>query len=269
MLISKSNYCPHCKGPHENECFVTYDNGYHCFSCGVSSIENEDKYCFKPRILQSNNVYLPDTIIKDYSKFPVEIMHWLYNYSLYKDDIKKYNIMYVPYDKFLTKSGLEFSGDSLIFPIINDDMEIVYYQRRFFPKKQILTVGNRDCLFVTEQQKVNSFSDTIILVEDYISAIRVGQICPCICLFGTSLKQTQLNYILRHYSNVITWLDGDDPGQAGAHKISKRFVTEFSMNTKSFSFKPRICQINNICTEKDPKEYTNTEIEGILSNLLD
>ena len=262
MLIAKSNDCPRCGTGHANSCFVTYHNGWHCFSCGASYVTDKDSYSFRPSQTVNTNIYLPQNIITNYSQFSLGTIEWLYKFGVYKEFIQQHHIGYVPFEEFVTKHNLRYSGESLIFPIINNN-EIVYYQRRFFPNKQILTVGNANALFIARKGVQNS--RTIVIVEDYISAIRVGQIHHCMCLFGTKLKALQLSYILENYTNIKVWLDGDAPGQDSAKKIRKQLYDTIKYKCAQLAFKQQIYSIENIFTEKDPKYYTNTEICTILN----
>lgn len=261
MLLSKSHDCPKCGGPHENACFVTYDNGWHCFSCGASYVTDVDNYSFRAQKTASKGVYIPEHITFNPDKFSLYVLNWLYQYGLYKSDIKKYNIGYIPYEEFKTKSELEFKGESLLFPIISN-LEIGNYQRRFFPDKKILTVGNKELIFLP--QKDSSFCDKIVLVEDYISAIKVSGVIPSMCLFGTKLKENQLEECLR-YRNIIIWLDGDKPGQDGANKIYKKLCDTIKYRCKLNAFNSMCYNVRIITTDNDPKTYSSTEINTILN----
>lgn len=260
MLIAKSNDCPKCGGGHINECYAVYDNGSYCFSCGYYSLTNGPKYNFK---YNNSLINLPKHTTSNINNMSPHIAQWLYNNHIYKNLIHKYGIMYVEYDKFLLKSGSEYSGESLIFPVFNDH-ELIYYQRRFFPHKQILTVGKCDKVFIAEKDR----GDTIVIVEDFISAIRIGEICSSMCLFGTSLKKINLDYIMNNFLNVIVWLDGDTPGQNNAVKIIDIIQKRIKKYNIMQPFKKTKLNIFNTSTKKDPKNLTNLEISNNIGEIL-
>lgn len=260
MIVSKSNDCPKCGGGHTNQCFVTYTNGYYCFSCGTASSTDKNNYSFKPykQRLCDLSIYIPQNVEEDFKNFPLHIQYWLLKYGIDKEEVIKHCIMYVPYEKFITKSGLKFEGESLIFPICND-REIIHYQRRFFPNKQILSVGAG----INNLTLSKACSDTVVLVEDFISGIRVNNHADCIPLLGTSLKKYMIEDILAH-GKIVIWLDGDEPGQKAAKKIYKTLCDTIKYRTKLNAFNHKKYKLSIVTTEKDPKEYTDSEIKQYL-----
>ena len=79
--------------------------------------------------------------------------------------------------------------------------------------------------------KVHRFEDnhkTVVLTEDYISAVRVHQCgVDSWCLFGTTLNYSDVELLLNNYNKIYIWLDGDKPGRDGAAKITKSIKTTF------------------------------------------
>lgn len=103
-----------------------------------------------------------------------------------------------------------------------------------------------------------------VLVEDTLSAIRVGRILQCGSLLGTSAADAALLDIKRvaALSNtglvqtgsqvkVAVWLDGDKAGRTGSRRIGNRL--------RLVGVEPVF-----IRTDKDPKYYSNREIKEIL-----
>ena len=80
----------------------------------------------------------------------------------------------------------------------------------------------------------------IVLVEDLISAHKVGQVTTTIPLFGTKYHPPHLYYLLNSSRPVIVWLDNDK--HLEAQHIAVRLQTLFNRN---------VFVIN---TEADPKE---------------
>lgn len=265
MLITKSNNCPKCGGGHSNQCFVVYDNGEHCFSCGYSKSTNSNNFAFKapPNIFRQ--LVFPEGMTNNYNEFSLDILKYLGKFYINKQHVYRHKIMFVPDSSFTTKAGLSFTGESLLF--LNKDAETVHgYQRRFFPHKNIISVGdfNIPCLLVPEQENIKK---TVCIVEDYISAVRLSDIVPTICLFGTSLKSSVLSKLLE-FDNILIWLDGDIPGQEAAKKISRKLYDIIKYNQQTTPYKPVNYRISNIATELDPKCYSNTELNFYLKDLI-
>lgn len=258
MLIHKSNECPKCGGGHANQCYVVYDNGSYCFSCGFFEGHGENYYAFKSvrNALNISDITKDLDIIRNPKQFSTYILNWLYKYYVYDELIYKYNIYFVPYEEVETKSS-RVVGESLLFPMIEDG-EVVYMQRRFFPDKQVLSSGKQKspCL-------LGSGSDTIVITEDYISALRVAEYVDSICLFGTNLKNDFVK-LLYKYKYVIIWLDGDEPGINAALAIKNKLKQKIKQHNRLFAFDPVDIKIAIIKTKQDPKCYKPCVIKNIL-----
>jgi hypothetical protein len=264
-ILTKEHKCPYRDTPHENLAFVTYINGGNwCFSCNKGEFKSSDYYAFrdttsivtnKKDMLIPRNYWLP-------KRFSFLTLTWLYKYYVFDELIYKYSIRYSPYTYYTTKNGQIFEGESLIFPII-DNNEIVAYQQRFFPGKQFYSKDVKKYIF----DAGNHNTSTVVLVEDFISAIRVGEIENCLWLQGTKLTTTMINYLIKNYTHIKIWLDGDEPGQEAASKIYKLLSHKLIKEGTYRAFAVREQQtLNNIVTEYDPKSYSNVEIRHILNN---
>ena len=72
---------------------------------------------------------------------------------------------------------------------------------------------------LVESQSVDG--QTVVLVEDLLSMMKVGEVCKCFTLLGTSLKEKFLTKLIGR-DEVLIWLDPDEPGQRAARKIAKQ-----------------------------------------------
>jgi len=104
----------------------------------------------------------------------------------------------------------------------------------------------------------------LVLVEDFISAIRVGEVVDSFCLFGTSLVQGALSKIVQSYDSIVIWTDGDKSGQTAAEKLKALFNYEINKHLKERSYNYKEKAVFHVITEKDPKAYTKSEITNIL-----
>ncbi len=240
MLLS-TGVCPKCQQGHNTPCYATYSDGGKCFSCGYSS------KAWIPSAIDESASAKKEYILPKYTqsvhKFSVSALNFFSQYFITFDLLESYGI------------GYSEENNSVLYPLLPS-----YTQERFLEKKKFKTYGATP-IYITHSADSNS----IVLVEDFLSCIRVGEFLPTMCLFGTSLSSKALDRILHCYQHVIIWLDGDSPGQAAADKIQKQLINAFSRECKKYPFMPSVESVcKNICTEKDPKKYSYTQIKDIL-----
>lgn len=89
--------------------------------------------------------------------------------------------------------------------------------------------------------------DTCVVVEDGLSAIRVGRLQPAYAALGTSLSADAILDIITKYKTVILWLDGDAAGQEAKKAIRLQLI-RYGLT------------VETVVTDKDPKRLTNEEI---------
>lgn len=92
-------------------------------------------------------------------------------------------------------------------------------------------------------------SSRAILVEDMLSAMRVGEVECCYSLLGTKITTAQANILSKH-DELVTWLDNDRAGIAGALSVRKAVGL--------------LVDVHNIRTDDDPKCYSRGEIKQII-----
>ena len=88
---------------------------------------------------------------------------------------------------------------------------------------------------------ISGVPNSIVLVEDLISAVKVGHITPTLCLFGSNISLKRLATLkLLGYNEVIIWLDWD----------KKEYAIKAAQQAQSIGLQARV-----IHTKLDPKEY--------------
>lgn len=101
--------------------------------------------------------------------------------------------------------------------------------------------------------------DKVVILEDPLSAYKVGLQCEAWCLFGTKLKESVLLALLEDPRPVATWLDDDhshysgkNPGQEAALVMRRRLraLGKDVLNKKS---------------DRDPKYLDREQIREVLS----
>jgi len=184
-----------------------------------------------------------------------EALEWLFKYFIFEDTIRKYKIGYIP------------AKHRIILPLFDRDGNLCYYVTRALIPGDVkyLTPPNaKKPLYTIE----NSRNQALVLVEDFISTIRIGKNYNVAFLQGTSLSRELLKHIADKYTHVVTWLDSDAAGQGAARKIEKQIrayedsILETRIYTRPEALEP--IKITNVCTEKDPKCHTDCEISEIL-----
>lgn len=94
----------------------------------------------------------------------------------------------------------------------------------------------------------------IILVEDVVSAIKVGRHINTMPIFGSNIPLKQLIRLSKRFSDLGIWLDKD---KAGESLKTARRASQLGFNST-----------RSIITDLDPKEYSNEEIKKYLGNYV-
>jgi len=217
---------------------------YICHRCGIKGMKRlkglspSDTVRFitsqkaLPRVVDDEVVLLPD----DYTtSIPDNGLVYLYNYLTDKE-IEYYRVVY------------SNSLNRVIFPVY-DGNSLVTWQGRYLgePDPKIPKWFNQR----TKSKKHNYFkvkrgSNTLVIVEDILSAIRVGRVVDCYAVLGSYIPDELIKEISRVYSEFRIWLDYDKL------KASLRYQKKFQM----LGLK---CKV--ISTLLDPKCYGTKEIE--------
>jgi DNA primase len=120
------------------------------------------------------------------------------------------------------------------------------------------TFGNSNIKYLSQGIKpltIYGKGDTIILVEDVLSAIKIARLryqgyCSS-PLLGSSLSEKSRDILRKNFKNIYIWLDRDKANQA----------IDIRNNLKSFGINSKV-----IITKLDPKEYNKEEITNWLKN---
>ena len=236
MLIETS-HCPFCGNGHKTPCFARYSDGYKCYSCGAYK-RSDRRFIPKDKPMHWN-IELPELC----PSMGLSGLQYLYQYYVTDAVIRKYRIVQA------------FDG-SLIFPVsINN--EVVFYVRRWLHRKIVKNVGNI-------VRPIFGEGETLVIVEDFISAIRVAETTSCLCLFGTKCDYKTIHKIISQYNQIVIWLDGDKAGQTSASNLRLQLRKQIKHTRNTRRFDDKDIKITNLCTKKDPKCYSNEEIRMLL-----
>lgn len=100
--------------------------------------------------------------------------------------------------------------------------------------------------------------DSIVLLEDVLSAYKVGLVCEAWCLFGTKLKDSVLAELLNDPRPVVTWLD-DDRGRPGGKNPGQDSARQMRNRLRALGK-----EVRNATSERDPKYLPRDRIEEVL-----
>lgn len=169
---------------------------------------------------------------------PDDAKAWLVKYGITAAEIAHFHICW------------NKRTDSLTFPVILNDKVVLTSERYFgeelhHPKYVVKGQKNKNTLFITHEK----VPQTLVFVEDFVSAIKVARFTGACPLLGSTLPANTLKWAVEKFSKLRVWLDYDKATQSllEASKLSQ------------------YCgDVRSIITTMDPKEYTNNELTHIL-----
>lgn len=218
--------CPKCRS---KDNLGEYDTNFYCFGCGYYK-PKEDLESLRKRLDKSEEPVDTGSALVLTKDLPSEAKKWLLKYGITEEDCAQHNFGWS-------------EADNMLVLYNSDD----YWQGRMFgnPKRKYMSKGKKPLLFYGD-------GDTIVCVEDIISAIKVAKAGYIACpLLGSHVSEELQNVLISRRYPVVLWLDYD---KAKESVLAMRNLQGRSVN----------CSV--VMTAKDPKEYTIGEINGWLRN---
>jgi hypothetical protein len=238
--------CPECrKNGRDNrgDNFVRYkDGGGHCFSCGHHEHAKLALKVFKKEDYASEDkAVLPADFTRE---VPANGWKWLLQYGLPYSYWKRYTGYSPKYHRLVLTFGdpVKFSIGRLLEGG-NEEAG-----RKSKSKWVFWGDGHGYLEILGDNQKA-----PIVLVEDLISAHKVAQVFPSICLFGTHIHDLAVKELIKFNGPVVVWLDEDQ-----YHNLPKKVG-----KLQTFLKHP----VKYVYTNKDPKEHTLEEIKRIVNEV--
>lgn len=192
-------------------------------------------------LLTSRWMGLPSDFTLD---VPPRSMIWLLKAAVGYDLARQYGIGYSP------------KLDRVVLPV-HEEGTLVAFVARATDKQQpkyIARYKNDPSAVFTAGTGGGRFD--CVYTEDMLSAIRVGRYNLTRSILGTAADEGRSVSLLQGLPavpRVAVWLDGDKAGRKGRDKLARRLSLIGAEVTK-------------INTPKDPKLYSNREIQEILAN---
>lgn len=214
----------------------------HCFRCDFKHIEDKgiqslaDIAKIKELNEQALEIELELELPHDFSRdIPLHGRLWLYKAGISEPLWRQYG---VGYSEHLGR---------VILPVYDTDGNLIWYQCRALLKgqKPKYIQPARDRSEVIFRSRDATPTGDAVVVEDILSAIRVGEVCTTYSLLGTKITTAQAS-VLGSHDTIATWLDPDKAGINGAKKIRRTLGL--------------ITEVGNIRSDDDPKCYSKKEI---------
>jgi len=194
---------------------------------------------------QSLNPYKGDLF-----ELPQTIVQWLYaKYGLTSNVIERQGWKYDALNHRLVMSGFSYFGYEFVQvakKLPQSDYKgpkAVSYFNHADPTKLAFPRPHQDYVA----------SDTLVLVEDLISATKVGTFMNCAALLGTGFSKEQVAFLAAHYKKIIMMLDADAINKSLTY--SKQYGSLFDKFAVSFLV-------------KDPKDTPYYQLEAAVLGLV-
>ncbi len=239
-FVVKKERCPSCAKlgkDNKGDNLAVYNDGHKwCFSCGYY-VSGDVVYKIRAALTKEEPVkelkILPDDIVPcSYG----EGYQWLKKYGLSNIEIMQYRIMWSP------------SKQWLIFPQFDETGSVSVWQaRNFNPDKpyKYYTQGNvKDSIWL-----FGTGEHPITLVEDIVSAIKVGRHGIGMPLLGSVISTSLLLRLKLLNKPINIWLDPD----------KQKEMVKFSSTALRYGL-----SVRTIFTDMDPKDYDDESLRSIL-----
>ena len=180
--------------------------------------------------MTSQGYKLPTDLTSKVSEWSMEARVWILR-AITQEEVEVYGIMYSP------------SKDILVLPIDKDN-----YYVRLFSNPLYKYISN--CKTKNIYKYTNKTSK-VVIVEDYLSYIKISRYYSCLCIFGTNLYDNHIATLIANHSNFVIFLDNDN--ETVRKKQREMHDTLSMMGT---------CR--TIKHDKDPKYCTEKELKELI-----
>lgn len=246
LVVGKTTYINHCKDGHGNKsCGVTRTEDatlVHCFHCGGRGIVR-DKYARVNAYKAGGKKAAVKTFYKppadsltDVSRWSIQALGWIGKAGLSTLEAEQWGMRYSP------------TAQRVYIPLIKEGDIVGWLGRQIECEGQkYLLTKKDDFLF-----HIDKGTDECIVVEDCLSAIRIGRQHSVIALLGTALSDYAVGVITKRYKNYAIWLDNDNAKVKMKQVQAKNRLDVFG-------------NVRMIKTDEDPKAYTDEQIMEIVN----
>jgi hypothetical protein len=240
--------CPRCrergKDGRGDNLAVYSDGGGHCFSCGYHVFPPSSSHWGVKKVDHDKESKVKRILPDDFSwDIPARCWEWLLQYGL-------------PYDYWKPIIGWSEYHQRLVFRVGNP---LQFSIGRLFNLDGSSQMGNHSIKRkwyvwgdAHRHVEVLGTGQSVVLVEDLISAHKVSQVINTVPLFGTQISSPILYYLKQENKPIILWLDNDQFPEVYKKADNLRILTGLSVSV--------------IRSELDPKEYNANQISHFISS---
>lgn len=232
--------CPSC-GSRDN--LAIYTDHEYCFGCGHVLFYNyHTRRLNDTKDTDTKLVSLPEDIAP---YIPSVADSWLKQYELTQNELIVNRVVWSEAKQYL------------IFPYFDDKNFLYGWQGRYFgdnPKHpKWIGHGNFKTVAMVWKPLTEPKDNSIIIVEDIISTIKIQRIYNSNCLFGSSIDYSKYITLYNKYKpkELVLWLDKD--------KMKESY--QFCYNLNKLGLKCRV-----VSTDLDPKFYSTEQLRRIIES---
>ena len=239
--------CPFCTGRSRPILNIQVGVGTLTAHCWSTSCEahghkryytniNEDDLVFELKKISDVDSIVSSSIpfrMPNLIPIPDVYRSYLSKYHIGKELIYKYRIGYDP----LTERMIIPCSDGYL-----SRSETEQPKWKNFTCKPFITGVTGNVLYVADKSK-------LFIVEDPLSAIRLGEYTNCVALLGTNLQGIHLDLCV-DYDKVYVWLDPDRAGYVGMYKIKNKLSP--------------YCDVTIFRMPLEAKELTNYQLKEVV-----
>lgn len=233
----KHEPCPSC-GSRDN--LGRYSDGSaFCFGCHYTERSTHSPFVGErdgKNETNTDGIRFPEDATRDLDARAVD---WITSFGLSGRDI--------------VLGGFKWSSswEQLCIPFYDIDGNLCCIQSKNFnhkraSKAKYYNIGDKS----ESVTRYGNHGTTLVLVEDALSALKIGRQTDAMPLLGTSIPRSRLASLKASYEQLIIWLDSDKWREARAIADAAALL----------GFKAK-----TVFTPKDPKTYTDEEIREFLT----
>lgn len=176
---------------------------------------------------------LPTPMVQDPREWPAAARLWLYRAGLHDRRIMELGFYFHP------------TTQRVVLPVVEDGRVTYWQARAVMPGQAPKYINPR----VDREAVLPRYGEgsMVVLTEDILSAVRVGEVTEAWSLMGTAMKAPVLARLSMEDRPVAVWLDPDSAGREGAAKVLRSLR---SLGLRCF----------NVVSTKDPKLLSKQEI---------
>lgn len=228
--------CPTCGG---SDPMGRWSDGHaYCFNCGryETGTGKERLRSFGEQLKDKEKIATCPALPIDWTAtLPDLARNWINKYNISYEDTRKYC--------FKWSENLQL----LIMPAMDRLGQIRFWQARTFHPSafhKYMTYGRKEEFdLILGEDKSGS---TIVLVEDYLSAIKVSKVTTVSPLFGSEISIVKRNRLCSQFERIILWLDFDKRASALKWKVANKPYFHGGIETVWDLRDPKECSVEEI-----------------------